>query len=209
MKKYQDYVIKDGKFIGRFEEMYRDFDDPWVQTANEENASEKVAGLNVIKQLNLNTVVEFGSGLGVYTNQISKIYDNVVGIELSETAIEKAKKRYPHLMFRQGEFPDFDYLLEAQPDCIVMAEITWYILPRLEEFLNFMKVKLPETWLLHTLMTYPPETQSYGKEYFSDLSAIRKYFGMNYLEWGEVAQPEMNGGARTYFVGRFASLSGA
>ena len=27
--KYQDYVIKDGQFIGRFEEMYRDVSDPW------------------------------------------------------------------------------------------------------------------------------------------------------------------------------------
>ena len=27
-KKYQDYVIKNGKLIGEFEEMYKDFDDP-------------------------------------------------------------------------------------------------------------------------------------------------------------------------------------
>ena len=27
--RYQDYVIKDGVFIGKFEEMYRDVPDPW------------------------------------------------------------------------------------------------------------------------------------------------------------------------------------
>ena len=27
--KYQDLVIKDGKFIGKFEEMYQKFSDPW------------------------------------------------------------------------------------------------------------------------------------------------------------------------------------
>ena len=27
--KYQDYVIKDGKFVGKFDEMYRKFSDPW------------------------------------------------------------------------------------------------------------------------------------------------------------------------------------
>jgi hypothetical protein len=26
---YHDYVIKDGKFIGAFEEMYQNIDDPW------------------------------------------------------------------------------------------------------------------------------------------------------------------------------------
>ena len=27
--KYQDLVIKNGKFIGKFDEMYRTFKDPW------------------------------------------------------------------------------------------------------------------------------------------------------------------------------------
>lgn len=31
MKTYHDYVIKDGQFIGEFNEMYRAFDDPWMQ----------------------------------------------------------------------------------------------------------------------------------------------------------------------------------
>ena len=30
--KYQDLVIKDGKFVGEFEKMYQEFDDPWNQT---------------------------------------------------------------------------------------------------------------------------------------------------------------------------------
>jgi len=28
-KDYHDYVIKNGKFIGAFEEMYQKFEDPW------------------------------------------------------------------------------------------------------------------------------------------------------------------------------------
>jgi len=27
--KYQDFVIKNGRFIGKFEEMYQKFSDPW------------------------------------------------------------------------------------------------------------------------------------------------------------------------------------
>ena len=30
--KYQDLVIKDGKFVGEFEKMYQQFEDPWDQT---------------------------------------------------------------------------------------------------------------------------------------------------------------------------------
>ena len=27
--KYKDYVIKNGKFVGKFDEMYQKFSDPW------------------------------------------------------------------------------------------------------------------------------------------------------------------------------------
>ena len=37
MKRYQDYVIKDGKFIVKFEEMYQKFEDPWHQMELEFN----------------------------------------------------------------------------------------------------------------------------------------------------------------------------
>ena len=32
---YHDYVIKDGRFIGAFEEMYRNCPDPWHQDEHE------------------------------------------------------------------------------------------------------------------------------------------------------------------------------
>ena len=34
-KKYQDYVIKDGNFVGDFEGLYKDFEDPWYQSKDE------------------------------------------------------------------------------------------------------------------------------------------------------------------------------
>jgi protein-L-isoaspartate O-methyltransferase len=69
---YQDYVIKDGKLIGQFEEMYQDFDDPWEQTTRETYASEKAVALNLIKKYQARKVIELGCGLGYYTSQIQK-----------------------------------------------------------------------------------------------------------------------------------------
>ena len=47
--KYQDYVIKDGKF----EEMYKDFEDPWNQTNSDyvENSISRQAVCNYIKKI--------------------------------------------------------------------------------------------------------------------------------------------------------------
>ena len=59
--RYQDYVIKQGKLVGEFDDMYKDFDDPWHQSTLEVFASEKVVGLNLLKHLkekfNIQTVV--------------------------------------------------------------------------------------------------------------------------------------------------------
>lgn len=38
-KHYQDFVIKDGQFIGQFEKMYQKFKDPWNKLSN--NQKEK------------------------------------------------------------------------------------------------------------------------------------------------------------------------
>ena len=37
--KYKDFIIKDGKFIGKFEEMYKKFDDPWLLLKNEKKGN--------------------------------------------------------------------------------------------------------------------------------------------------------------------------
>jgi len=50
-EKYQDYVIKDGKLVGEFEQMYQDFDEPWQQTVREEYSSEKSVGINLLLRL--------------------------------------------------------------------------------------------------------------------------------------------------------------
>ena len=73
MDRYQDYVIKDGKFIGKFEEMYQKFDDPWHQSkdGNFDDLSKKVVA-HFIRQYQITSSVEFGCGLGNTMNFIQK-----------------------------------------------------------------------------------------------------------------------------------------
>ena len=203
-EKYQDYVIKDGKLVGEFEQMYKDFEDPWEQSEREKFASEKAVCVNLIESLSCGSVVELGCGFGQLTDRISKVSNNVVGLDISPTAIQKASLRYPHCNFEVSVFPDFDCLRRLKPDCIVMAEITWYVLEELDLFIRFMKEEMPETYLIHMLMTYKKGEQKYGADKFTNLSEIKEYFGMNYIESGELKKPEFNGGKRTYFIGRFA-----
>ncbi len=203
---YHDYVIKGSKLVGEFEEMYRDYDDPWEQTTREEWTSEKAIALHLIKKLKAKKVIELGCGLGHFTNKIAKLGVDVLGIDISKTAIEKAKTQYSNCNFAVGDVLDFDLYREYKPDIIIMAEITWYILDKLDRFLEFLRSEMPDTYIIHLLTTYEEGVQKYGREKFTNLSQIMAYFGAKYLEWGEISYAEMDDSKRTYFLGRFASI---
>lgn len=202
-ERYADYVIRDGRLVGEFEQMYRDYDDPWHQTVRERFASEKAIALNLLERLNhefgVRRVIELGCGLGHFTNRIAELGLEVTGLDVSETAITKARVAYPRIPFQVARFNDFEILRSLTPDVIVMAEVTWYVLDDLRTFRSFIRDEFPGTFLLHSLMTYEPGTQKYGKEFFTDLDGILRFFDMRVLESGEVRLAV--GGRRTYFLG--------
>ncbi len=200
--RYQDYVIKDGKLVGEFEEMYQDYDDPWEQSTREKWASEKAVALNLIEKLNAQKVMELGCGLGHYTKKIADLGVDVLGVDVSETAIRKAKLNYPKCNFVVGDILDFELYKKYKPDIIVMAEITWYVLEKLDQFLQFLRSELSETYLIHLLTTYPEGVQKYRKDKFPNLEGIMSYFRAKFLEWGEISYPDMDGCKRTYFLGQ-------
>jgi len=96
---YQDYVIKDGKFVGDFDRMYQDFDDPWEQSSREAHKSEKAVAVNAVaklkQQAGARIVLELGSGLGHFAGWLATTGCDIYGVECSETAIRKAKQNYP------------------------------------------------------------------------------------------------------------------
>ncbi len=201
--RYQDYVIADGKLVGDFEAMYRDFDDPWEQTTREQFASEKAVALNLLARLKARhgcrRVLELGCGFGDFTARAAALGLDAIGMDISETAVKKAAERHPQARFLAGALREHDKIRTLAPDIIVMAEITWYVLEDLPAFIDFLKRELPNVYLVHLLMTYAPGVQKYGREWFTNLDEIKQYFGMEYLESGLV---HYDGGARTWFLAR-------
>jgi SAM-dependent methyltransferase len=200
---YNDYVIKDGTFVGDFEGMYRDHEYPFDQLRREKWGSEKAVALNLLRRLGagygVRRVVEAGCGLGMFTDVIATAGFQVTGIDISETAIAKARVTYVAADFLAADIGNFDLLRRLRPDVLVMAEISWYVLERLDKFIEFMRAELPTCYIIHLLATYPPGVQQYGGEYFTDLDGIIRYFGMHTLEAGEVRLTD--GRRRTWFLG--------
>jgi SAM-dependent methyltransferase len=200
--RYQDYVIRDGRLIGEFEQLYQDFADPWYESTREPFSSDKAAAINLLTRLKachgIRKVLELGCGFGHFSDRIAALGLEAVGVDISATAVETARKRHPAVEFVVGTIENHEVVTRLRPDVIVLAEVTWYVLNHLRGFLDFVRAELPNVYLLHMLNTYPPGVQQYGAEYFTDLDGIKKFFGMRYLESGEV---HVVGGTRTWFLG--------
>jgi SAM-dependent methyltransferase len=194
-KNYQDYVISNGKLVGDFEGMYENFDDPWHQSAQDHIFdSRRQIAINYCNRLRAkygaSKVVDLGCGFGHLTESLRKNGFDALGTDISKTAIKKASNLYPESRFKQLSFNDFDNLFSLKPSILIMAEITWYILDDLDQFLvrlnEYAKQSQEPVFLIHLLATYEPGVQKYGADKFTNLEEIIKYFNLEYLEYGFV-----------------------
>ena len=202
-QRYQDYVIKNGRLVGEFEEMYQDFDDPWEQSSvGMAEETDKYIGLELLKKYGHKRPLEYGCGLGQYTSLLHSELDAAAGIDISETAIVKARKVYPGPSFFVGDILERGPLLEFKPDVLVFSQITWYVLDKLAPFKDLLTKQNARSFL-HLLEVYPEGGQSYGSDYFVDLDGILEFWSdvIDFQEWGLICRQEDEGGGRTFFYG--------
>ena len=115
MAKYHKYVFDEEKrkLVGSFEEMYLAEEtegfDSW-QSNDVRNFRLRVV-MQILNEYNFQDILELGCGKGVASQFLKKKNNNVLGIDISETAIKKAKINFPDIEFR-----------ELQADCINQLE---------------------------------------------------------------------------------------
>ena len=205
MKKYQDLVIKNGKFIGKFEEMYQKFSDPWnLLKKNEfgQNLRYKII-LNYctkIKKSKKLTTLEIGCGFPQISYELHKNNFNVFGTDISKTVIRKSKKKYPKLKNKLfvSDFLNFPLYEKLNPDILILSDISWYVLPDLKKFIKWYKKLKKKTYLIHSLAVYDKNKQLYGKKYFYNLKTIKSFFKLKYLSSGYIE--DLDRDKHTFFL---------
>jgi len=164
---YHDYVIKDGKFIGRFDEMYSKFDDPWTQST-QPNKYSRTAGIIHLKNFNIKTALECGCGLGYYADWIYRETDIVPkSIDISSIAIKKAKELFSDLDFEVADISK-DLQKYNNYECVIFSEIVWYILEDLKKILEVLAMNFSGKYLIVNQVFYKG-TQKYGNDYFTNI----------------------------------------
>lgn len=179
---YNDYVIKDGRLVGEFEKMYARFEDPWHQSEKDYNLMSKSRWSTIlnIRKYEINSLVEFGSGLGHYTHMISsQTAARVTGVDISPTAVKKASARYPQDRFAVDTVKNVRAYRDR--DAVLFAEITWYILDDLKTVFAEMLDSFRGKHFLHNLVFYKG-TQRYGREFFTTFEEFAAFCPFKLLE---------------------------
>ena len=142
---YHDYIFKDGKILGEFEKMYENsLEIPWHQDKMALNTSGEIV-LTLIKKHSseIKSVLDIGCGLGYFTSRIADILpkgSRVIGLDISHTAVEKAKKTFPNVEFYQADCRKPGALSRYYGDLVLCRQLFWYVSDQLEQVLRNLRV---------------------------------------------------------------------
>lgn len=172
--RYQDYVISNGRYVGRFEEMYRNSADiPWHQdkTANAVFSDLTIA---ILRRCNVSSMLDVGCGLGYMTARMrSEIpsLTRVVALDISETAIAQAKQMFEQIEFRAGTLDTLEDSLKL--DVVVSKDVLWYVLDDLPGYMARL-ARHSSRWV-YIGQSFPERRPFYGDHMLPDAEALLAY----------------------------------
>lgn len=113
-----------------FEKVYAANDDPWnFRTSKYESAKYK-ATLAALPREKYDNAFEIGCSIGVLTERLAEKCEKILAVDVSEKAIEQAKKRcrnLPNIRFQTMQFPD--EFPDDKFDLILISEVGYYLSP--------------------------------------------------------------------------------
>ena len=172
--------------VGNFEEYYKNDDDPWDQSSiNSDIASyynfSRARLVRILKSIKNNgNIMEVGCGLGIVSNIIKKSmeHSNIYGIDISETAIQKAILNYKNIKFSVGDISSTSFKFNKKMDVIILNQMLWYILEKLDITIDNIYGLLNNRGHLIISMAFL-EQQSYGAEIINGFEGLLKYCKKN------------------------------
>lgn len=177
---YHDYVFKNGRLIGQFEQMYRYSKDiPWHQDKNAVSFISH-ADIAFLRQFRYESICDVGCGFGYFTNRLhNELSSNegkpkVTGIDISQTAIKKAKNLFPEIHFIKGDLIKERPLPGEYFDLVVLKESLWYVCHKLSQFLQNLLELVKVDGFLYVSQSFPAADKWVGQEIVGSPEDLKK-----------------------------------
>lgn len=186
-----NYIFKpnsDGQlaFVGDFEGLYKASEDPWQQLGFDSDTHayywySRHNILNVLSKFHqLPSIAEVGCGLGQVCGLLkdTQLYEKVTGFDISETAIQKAKKDHPDIDFKVANICDKNMASNHGNETfsvILFNQILWYILEDFETALDNAYQLLEPGGYFVVVHAFLRDEQKYGKEIIDGFDGLVRY----------------------------------
>ena len=172
--RYQDYVIRDGKYIGQFEDMYRNATEvPWHQ---DETVSAIFSDLTVaiLKHRRVGSLLDVGCGMGYMAERLRREIPElkrVIGLDISYTAVARAAEMFRDIEFVSGTLDNL--MLEERFDVVVSKDVLWYVLDNLPGYLAGL-ARRSSRWV-YLGQSFPDKRPFYGEEILPNAQSVLTY----------------------------------
>lgn len=168
-------------FTAEFEKMYQAENDKGFDSWSQDEMSlAKKIDLAILENYNFQTVLDMGCGKGYFTQLLKKINNKVFGIDVSPTAINQAKSRYPYIGFDvldMANYADAENYLEKlnkqNPVDLIVSRAVLYYLSNWGELLKLMAKNTKYTLIG---LNIPPNTILH----ISSIDSFLKIFKENF-----------------------------
>ena len=172
-KDYHDYVFKNGKLLGKFEQMYRYSKDiPWHQDKTA-YADFSDRDLEILRQYNYDTICDIGCGLGYFTQRLytelrsnDHINPKIVAMDISEAAVKKAQILFPGINFIRCDLLKQSPQINNRFDLVVVKEVMWYIASEYKHFFSSVVNLVKTDGFLYISQSFPNADEWIGQEIF-------------------------------------------
>ncbi|MES0179064.1 class I SAM-dependent methyltransferase [Mesorhizobium sp. M0025] len=83
-------------------------------------------------------VLDLGAGVGHFTRRLASRSDDVVGVDIAQSAVDQARQLHadiPNLEFLRGDILALPELLDGGFDLVVIADTIYYLPPPIEDWM--------------------------------------------------------------------------
>ena len=182
----KEYVFKETgnglQFVGDFNSLYADDSMPWGQDGNDKRlkAYYNFSRKNLIrtvkrlkKRFKYKSALDIGCGLGYVTAMLAQ-HINVVGSDVSDIAVSKAKEIHTGIDFFAANICSPDFKVKDKFDIVIVNGVLWYLLDSLPQVFNNIKAALNPGGSLIIVHSFL-ENQRYGKDVIDGFDGLVRY----------------------------------
>lgn len=171
---YHDFIFEDGRFLGKFEEMYKfSTNIPWRQDKRAFSVSSNI-DIEILRQYHYNNICDIGCGLGYFSNRLYEELvlpggrrPSVTGVDISESAIKKARKSFSGCHFISADICKKVPARMKLMDLAVVKDLMWYILNDRIKFLKNVMAIVKEGGFIYFSQSFPGTKKWFGQDIIS------------------------------------------